>query len=1324
MGLISYFKNLHYDNKLQKADKLLAEGSKKAAEDIYVSLLDKQPFAAGKLAAYYCSEAIKANAKTDVALFEKAVALEKKSAGVHDAKSYDSALGEFAQHLKERANTSFDKSSYQDCFALVSALNSTHWGTSATKVLCSEAKIRLLFNDMDSCKASSDAFKPLIEAFKSEWNICKEKVRAQKSAMDFCQKLVDSKRFFAANEILTTILGNPFDEKCVDNAVQIISGNDAEATSSMLRAVVSEYGKSIVLNASNTIVDSMSLFDKCWNCSSDVTFVMGVLTSVKDDVKRNAIVSHVLAVHTWYLRNAQLNASFIKWVYDSYKDENSLTILEKIHTLGYDVEKYFTDKVHSLITSKTCDEKVSYLDHALALFPDAQLIIKDKLVCAQWYLDNDMNDKALAAAESILHKCERASLVKAHALCNMAKAANAADVRVELLNQAKGALKSYTGPESEVVESCIKSGLTKAAEQYYVEGDHDKAYSILRTLAKEGEELAAFIVAKYRLSEVLATNDKKARYDLAVASIDELLNLKVKSIKNNEDYQRLWDERASLLIEQSKDIDDVAAVTVLEDLVRSIDKASLDAAVVKSLKGLVLKEIIKRKYLISRNLELAGKLTEASDLYREINSLEAKNVPTLSALRFMLCKLKSRDASDILGHKDRIYTLLRNSAEAYNSEKKDIAYRFALTLLKSGEDKEALSILSEFLPEEEQLKKACEQGEMIKAQAKLDDFNAKLAAVKNKSLSSDDAVYLINHILDYAETIKPVLGLTRPTLAKYRNKIKNYAIFKLFDEGRFDVAFEKMIKEHPDYLDDLTALRNIALVCLNIAEAKQISSSNFREVIAVWLTAIYQERLFVKSLDYTSWDDQYTFSLYGAYGNFDEDTIGDLPDNVNFSDEDDSNIVLIKDVQRALLDRFEAAISDNQHCHEFFTSQKDAMDALIALNLDEKCRLIAPYLAHNNDEVFQDISDALEQDRQQEYDNWEDILSVGALYQMPQSIYSDYSNAKTYFNDCKEAVDTFTLTKARQAFTSEKVEMIKRFDKLDSALRSYCNSKVSALSAKNKDDFKNNYSFYLIVCNAVKDSTLSFAFSNYVMQYVVGEVNGNSMKKSDAADIILSIFLLDKNNTRVKENLQTLFEMLAREEDSVSVQSVNTILSKLRTFDHSFYLTLNKEYEDAKIHKELNNIVDKVNKNSMSMANALKRIYEMYSSNSNHEGICENLAQLSSICIMKYVVGQESGYSSVQSILDSLKSNMSNEFRKHRAVFKKQHDEIWNALPSDTKNLINGGLFAPRGQSLNEKGLALKRGLQYMRDLGGFSSDDYDPLSFLRRRSPLDDLPF
>ena len=40
-------------------------------------------------------------------------------------------------------------------------------------------------------------------------------------------------------------------------------------------------------------------------------------------------------------------------------------------------------------------------------------------------------------------------------------------------------------------------------------------------------------------------------------------------------------------------------------------------------------------------------------------------------------------------------------------------------------------------------------------------------------------------MLDYAEEIKPVLEISRPVLSRYRNKIKNYAISKLFDEGKY-----------------------------------------------------------------------------------------------------------------------------------------------------------------------------------------------------------------------------------------------------------------------------------------------------------------------------------------------------------------------------------------------------------------------------------------------------------------------------------------------------------------------------------------------------------
>jgi hypothetical protein len=187
------------------------------------------------------------------------------------------------------------------------------------------------------------------------------------------------------------------------------------------------------------------------------------------------------------------------------------------------------------------------------------------------------------------------------------------------------------------------------------------------------------------------------------------------------------------------------------------------------------------------------------------------------------------------------------------------------------------------------------------------------------------------------------------------------------------------------------------------------------------------------------------------------------------------------------------------------------------------------------------------------------------------------------------------------------------------------------------------------------------------MQYVVGEVNGNTMSKSEAADIILSIFLLDKNNSKVKDNLTTLFEMLSHDSSTASAQAVTNVLNRIQTFDPPFYNKLKSEYEQAKIDKEMNDIVDKVNKNQLSEAKALERVYALYTTNQNNARICENLVQLCDMCIAKYIVKQEYGGSSVSTILDKLKGNMSLTFKKHSVKLKQTYQSIWNSLPSDAK---------------------------------------------------------
>jgi hypothetical protein len=290
---------------------------------------------------------------------------------------------------------------------------------------------------------------------------------------------------------------------------------------------------------------------------------------------------------------------------------------------------------------------------------------------------------------------------------------------------------------------------------------------------------------------------------------------------------------------------------------------------------------------------------------------------------------------------------------------------------------------------------------------------------------------------------------------------------------------------------------------------------------------------------------------------------------------------------------------------------------------------------------------------------------------------------------------------------------------LYTALISSANSKVSALSANSKTEFKTNFNFYLVVCKSINDRTLSFNFSNYIMSFVVGQVNDKKMKLSEAADYILSAYTLDPTNNRVKENLKTLFEMLCRETTTDSVTAVNGILSKVKSCDSSFYNSLNNEYQEAKVGKDLHAIVEKFKAGTLSKLDALKKVYAMYESYPEDEGVCICLAQFAQVCIMEYIVGNNYNSSTVKNILNKILNNKSSQFRKQSSVFRQAYNDIWNQLPADTQLLLSDSSISDLlGQSLNENGRALKSGLDYMKQLGGFSGNS-SPLSGLSGLSGL-----
>ena len=122
----------------------------------------------------------------------------------------------------------------------------------------------------------------------------------------------------------------------------------------------------------------------------------------------------------------------------------------------------------------------------------------------------------------------------------------------------------------------------------------------------------------------------------------------------------------------------------------------------------------------------------------------------------------------------------------------------------------------------------------------------------------------------------------------------------------------------------------------------------------------------------------------------------------------------------------------------------------------------------------------------------------------------------------------------------------------------------------------------------------------------------------------------------------------------------------------------------------------------MQKNRALQSVYGLYITHSNNSLVCQVLAVLCDVCIMEYVVANVAGRSSVESTLEALKANKSNEFKKHKSVFKQRFDSIWSQLPTESKYLIERGYSMNPGSYLNENGLALKKGLEYMKSLGEF----------------------
>ena len=189
------------------------------------------------------------------------------------------------------------------------------------------------------------------------------------------------------------------------------------------------------------------------------------------------------------------------------------------------------------------------------------------------------------------------------------------------------------------------------------------------------------------------------------------------------------------------------------------------------------------------------------------------------------------------------------------------------------------------------------------------------------------------------------------------------------------------IQKFPFFWESPELLKNLGICCYGYTAQGNLSEKNYRTIISNWLTAVYCDKVILKSMEETNWDDEYTFSLTDAIGsNYQQHD--ELPDNVNYDDISDFNIS-IGATQRELLQQFENLLhqkgSENSFAKtvsDFYADEKEAIQNVVAI-IDTEILFAAPYFAKAYG-INQDIIEGLDNDYEQ-YSN-EEALQAGVAY--------------------------------------------------------------------------------------------------------------------------------------------------------------------------------------------------------------------------------------------------------------------------------------------------------------------------------------------------------
>ena len=1053
----------------------------------------------------------------------------------------------------------------------------------------------------------------------------------------------------------------------------------------------------------------LSFLKSYWNVKES-PFFFAELISNSSNITRDT-VTFVSNNHKLFLHTQELKESFCKALELLHDKSYVYSATEYLILKGCNVNSYYVKVALEKSETLNTTEALSIIDHSFSILPD-ELLCKRKKQLIRQLIGEQNFELSEQGAKSLINIDDEAETLLAEVYYNEGKIAIDPNRKREYyflvlgLCESNKVKTSFNSSQNNVLDDlCLLS-----REAYNV-GKEQEAYVILdRIRGYHAHWLSIFIELRYLNYAKIVSLSQRIKFDEETLS-HIAGNIEDTKQIDNPLYFELWDNYVDLLYAKAEAQPKDKAIASLTNVRALLNKhCNYNYASVKTAN--LAKDIVKLEWSYAIELEADIEYDKAIAIYEAVKSENIPSYNKRAELRALICHVKSGIVTPPL--EQRIVCAL--DFKSHESLKDDLVYRYACYLLLSIRPQEAEQLLKKYLPNESALLALCDNIYIKESEKYLLAFNEKVKSISDGTMSVAEAVVFLQEIDMYKAKIANKLTDTSPKFQSYKNILESYIIRSLFNEEQYERLFDSLLSMYPKYVENDNQFRNVAIAALGLVESRKVSEKDLKYAISIWLSSVYTDRLFVRSLDYTSWDDNFTFTLQDSLGKTNDYDYDTLPENINFDFPIENQNIAIRDVQISLSSRMESFIRDYYPSYEqFFNEEKSALDMLIGLKLDAHYIVASPFLTSQLAVVKKSIKKALDYEIEQGYDNKEDVIEIGVKYGFTGNEYSLYKDMLQKVENCKNSLDG-SLVKIRSAFSL--LPQIRQYTKLYLSLKSFVSNQMNE-DIKSKMDYKKFIDKYEIICKTFNEATLSLAFSNFANGEIVQRLNDDRMLLREGVEYMVRVYLVAPSSVQVKQNLEGMLAALTAlaEQNNSSIDRTavnNALLNTGNTFKSTV--------EDARVQANLSVIVDKVNNGSMPKDKALKEVYDLYKKFPDNDRICQNLITLCDMCIMEFVIADKWGASSVRTILDSLNSNKSATYNRHKDKLAQSYLNIWNQLDPINQLLLEGNSVP--GRTLNNKGLALKAGLDYYKKLGGVHSPS--KLSRLSGLSGLfnDDLPF